>query len=401
MNTSRAHEEFTKTWLAHVRRAGQAILFTTFPAAAAAGGLALAPFLGLAGAACVRPAPVLRAVRFANPVGALILLLICWFVASSLWSPVEDKSQAVRLMATALPGLLLAAEAGADASTRRWFRIGFAAAIAMLCVLLGLEALSNMALNRIASPDAADWEIARNPGRGASVLVTCGWGVAGALFAHGSRGAARLGLALLALMAGFATQFMQIANIAAFGAGLVAYLLALLAGRFAVWGVSALLAAFALGAPALLANPRWADLLGAPFPIEVRAQIWAYASELIGERRWLGHGLDAARLYSKEVEIGGSVQDLMPLHPHNASLQIWLETGAVGAALAAAVLLVGGWVLAKRMKTNRHQMAAACATLASFGLLANSTYGAWQEWWIATACIAAACVASMPSPAKH
>jgi hypothetical protein len=35
--------------------------------------------------------------------------------------------------------------------------------------------------------------------------------------------------------------------------------------------------------------------------------------------------------------------------------------------------------------------------MAAFGVLANSTYGAWQEWWIATACVAAALICAIRS----
>ena len=57
----------------------------------------------------------------------------------------------------------------------------------------------------------------------------------------------------------------------------------------------------------------------------------------------------------------------IPLHPHSGSLQIWYETGAVGAVLAALALLAGGWALARAFKDNRLGAAAAAASLATLG----------------------------------
>ncbi|MES1203914.1 MAG: hypothetical protein ABUS57_20950, partial [Pseudomonadota bacterium] len=83
---------------------------------------------------------------------------------------------------------------------------------------------------------------------------------------------------------------------------------------------------------------------------------------------------------------------LIPLHPHDASLQIWLETGAIGAGLGALALILGGVALARALRFDRVAAAGACGAIASIGLIANVSYGAWQEWWIATAFAAAALV---------
>ena len=75
-------------------------------------------------------------------------------------------------------------------------------------------------------------------------------------------------------------------------------------------------------------------------------------------------------------------------------MQIWFETGAVGAALAAAALLACGWSLSRRLRDDRATAAAAAATIAAIGVIANVSYGVWQEWWDATMLLAAALVAS-------
>jgi O-antigen ligase len=79
---------------------------------------------------------------------------------------------------------------------------------------------------------------------------------------------------------------------------------------------------------------------------------------------------------------------ILPLHPHNAALQVWLELGAVGAALAAALAWLLG-VAAARATCP----AAAAGALASGAVTAMLSFGAWQAWWIAAGLLAAAACA--------
>ncbi|MCR6644474.1 MAG: hypothetical protein NVV62_08120 [Terricaulis sp.] len=86
----------------------QTALFALLPAAAAGGGLALAPLLGLAGAASVRPS-TLRA-DLARPAPWLIALALfaAWMAASWFWSPFEHALQALKFVFTVGAGLLFA-----------------------------------------------------------------------------------------------------------------------------------------------------------------------------------------------------------------------------------------------------------------------------------------------------
>src|SRR6185369_10055965 len=121
------------------------------------------------------------------------------------------------------------------------------------------------------------------------------------------------------------------------------------------------------------------------------------------ENFWFGHGLDASRTAPQLLPVRADYSvAAIPLHPHSGSMQIWFEQGAVGAVLAAAVLLVGGWSLSRRFGDNRFAAAAAAATIASLGVIANVSYGLWQEWWDATILLAAALVAcSTPEIPTH
>ncbi|MBC7770255.1 MAG: O-antigen ligase family protein, partial [Phycisphaerales bacterium] len=54
-----------------------------------------------------------------------------------------------------------------------------------------------------------------------------------------------------------------------------------------------------------------------------------------------------------------------------------------------------GWALSRAFAANRPAAAAAAATLASLGIIANLSFGVWQEWWNATIFVAAALVAAL------
>ncbi|MHA1598083.1 MAG: DUF1674 domain-containing protein [Alphaproteobacteria bacterium] len=147
-----------------------------------------------------------------------------------------------------------------------------------------------------------------------------------------------------------------------------------------------------------------------------RLVIWRTAADHIASRPLLGHGLNASRaLYGEQdrVKLTFATDDPsrtwvnnfepIPLHPHNGVLQIWLELGAVGAALLAVFLLL----LLRTAATGRSERA---AWAAGFGLLATGlfmfslSFGAWQGWWQGTlwlmAAYMAAAVRDRPRPSS-
>jgi O-antigen ligase len=115
-----------------------------------------------------------------------------------------------------------------------------------------------------------------------------------------------------------------------------------------------------------------------------RVEIWHFAAEKILERPILGYGLNASRhipngaAVSKFQEPG---KPLIPLHPHDAFLQIWLELGLVGVAIVTALLAM----LLLRIgrlpaMTGRFALAGYAAAIVVAGL----AFGIWQSWWLAT-----------------
>lgn len=114
-----------------------------------------------------------------------------------------------------------------------------------------------------------------------------------------------------------------------------------------------------------------------------RLRIWAFVADQITTAPFVGQGLDASRLFGAAV----------PLHPHNSAMQIWLELGALGTALAA-LLWVALFQAAGRVGgEDRTATAAACAAAAAYFTIGALSFGVWQEWWLAVGALGAAAVA--------
>jgi exopolysaccharide production protein ExoQ len=378
-------------------RAASAGLFALAPAFAVGGALGFAVLLCVAGALSLQPSLV-RAVWKKQPVViGLLFALTVWATLSTAWSPYPAIEQALKVGLLVPLGLMFASASTADASMRRLTAAGGVATVVVLIVLLAIEAGLDMPFNRVAQPDIDPGQLLRNVGRGAAFLVVLVWGAVGSLAAIG--GGARLGAAaaILAATAAISLQFDQLANAVAFVVGLAAFAFAFAAPRLGVLVVTSGLALWVLIAPfatpLILSNQRLVDAL--PLSWASRAGIWDYVCARILEQPWIGHGLEASRTVEERIQVRDLDMRGIPMHPHSASLQIWFETGVIGAILAAAALLLGGRWLARAYSGDRTTAAAAAATMAAAGVIANVSFGAWAEWWIATMFIAAAVVASI------
>jgi len=370
-----------------------ATFFALLPAIGAGGVMGLPVVLCVMGALAIRPSLIAQV--FENrPLAVLLLLaLTVWVCLTSLWSAHPGHAQAGKLAVLVPLGLMFAAAAG-DQKDRQLTQAAGVAAFVVLAALMVIEVLWDLPLNRAANPQIPPHEVIRNVNRGAALVLAITWATAASLLVHGRSNAAR---ALLAASLLLTLPLGLWANLVAFAVGLIVFAIAFGAPRLAIMSVSAGLAVWMLAAPFLtpliLANQRLVDAL--PISWAVRAGIWEYVCGRILEQPWLGHGLDASRAVTDRIEVRDLELRAVSLHPHSASLQIWFETGAVGAILSAATLLGGGWALARAFERNRPAAAAAAASLASLGIIANLSFGAWQEWWIATLFVTAALVGAL------
>jgi exopolysaccharide production protein ExoQ len=127
-----------------------------------------------------------------------------------------------------------------------------------------------------------------------------------------------------------------------------------------------------------------------PNSVYPRIFIWQSSAKYIFENPILGKGFNSSRAISKpEDRVEYSTRVLkntrasvpIPLHPHNAILQIWLELGFVGIGSFLALLLI----LIKRIEQLSSSLAMRAFAYGSFFsafTIANVSYGIWQNWWI-------------------
>jgi O-antigen ligase len=115
-----------------------------------------------------------------------------------------------------------------------------------------------------------------------------------------------------------------------------------------------------------------------------RFEIWHFAAQKTLERPLLGYGFNASRYVPNGDAVSRFLppgHPVIPLHPHDAFLQVWLETGAVGAIIVLAILLAG------LRATTYWPASVARFTLPGYAaglVIAGLAFGIWQSWWMAT-----------------
>lgn len=134
--------------------------------------------------------------------------------------------------------------------------------------------------------------------------------------------------------------------------------------------------------------------------------IWHTAQDHILEKPLIGSGLNSTRfLYSKQDRViykvtnpetgrsWGVFSEPIPLHPHNAILQVWMELGLLGAVcLTVFLVTILNWL--RRLPVSRWE-AASCFGFFTCALAIESiSYGAWQGWWISGMWLSSALVVS-------
>lgn len=324
-----------------------------------------------------------RRPSLADPVlAAAAGAFVVWAGVSALWSP------SARALLTAVEIAYVAAGSfliwtwlsGLAVHERR--RLAQVAAVSILVgvAVYGVENAFHYPINRWWNGDrSVEWISASNvPKRAAALLALLLWPVA-AVFGFLRRPGWTPAVIIAGLgLAGFLTSRSALVGLVI---GACAY------GAAYAWraaGVRALLqigvaAAFLSAIPAGLVLSRAA----ADYPTDGwsrsllhRMEVWGHAATRALETPLHGQGVDASRSLPIKDEVSRFeplMNSALPLHPHNAFLQVWLELGALGAALALIVLwrLVAGAALPVALGYT------ACALA-----LASSAYGIWQAWWM-------------------
>jgi O-antigen ligase len=342
----------------------------------------LVAFAGLcaAGLCAANPPFRFRSLRFP---AAILAILLLWSATSAMWSidPQRSLILGMRLAGLFFAGLALAAAANRIAAPRR-LAAYLIAGTAIGLVLSGYDLLSDGGLRSLVSVRIFVPFRLNQIAIGLAILLL----PVTALLIERNRVMAALTAA--ALMAGTVFVLEDAAAKTALLASLPIVAL-LYRWRTSVARLAAVVSVIAV-MTAPLTLPRLAQapgLLAAADALKGsaghRLLIWSFVGDRIAERPLTGWGLDAARAIpggKDEVRPG---MNRLPLHPHNAPLQLWLELGAPGAGLFA--LFVGWlWLRLAAAPWPRLYAAAVGGSLTAALAGASAAYGIWQEWWLAT-----------------
>lgn len=323
------------------------------------------------------------------------LALMGWAAVSALWSPEPSRAldTAVRLAGMALLGCFAAQAIGTAPRLARWLAWGLAAGLA-LAVLDGLTESAVRALVRGVPAGGETLHFGlKNAMAGMALLAPLAFAApAMPMAARVALAGGTLGAALL-----LPGEAAKLATLAGIGAASLCALRPKLAG--AAMGVGMALLALAAPLVATLLLGPGLELGQWPFSAAHRVVVWDFAAARIWEAPWLGWGMEASRAIPGGTEPADAATmarfglshpffrnaQRLPLHPHNAALQTWLELGLVGAAILA-------WLFVELGRAARTP--AACGALAAGFVVAMLSYGAWQHWWVAGLVLAAVVAAS-------
>lgn len=168
-----------------------------------------------------------------------------------------------------------------------------------------------------------------------------------------------------------------------------------------------LMAAYVLFAPLLyLGGIQVVNRAGLSLPESFQARIYAWRETLnqIFEEPILGHGIEASggwkQTYTAQPEwleqlvgLAATGQEeimrnawsnypIVPGHPHSMPLEIWADTGAIGAVLVALTLWLAGQRMARSNPSHRATTYAAIGIIASALPVISFGYSTWNEaYW--------------------
>ncbi|MBM3603075.1 MAG: O-antigen ligase family protein [Alphaproteobacteria bacterium] len=124
-----------------------------------------------------------------------------------------------------------------------------------------------------------------------------------------------------------------------------------------------------------------------------RVMIWDFVARQAATHPWLGWGINAARDFPNMGEVPMLGDRMIPMHPHNGVLQLWLEFGAVGIGLCALwwLGLCRSWqrmtsqsAASDSTATDRHapwHLAATIAQVVGILIVVCTSFSLWASYW--------------------
>jgi len=338
----------------------------------------------------------------------LMTLFIGWAAATSLWAINPDRAITTTLRVALVcisVVVLIDARNRLEEAQRRKFGYWLAGGTVIGFILTGALILTSG--SGLFGESHLTGYVIDDLNRTSSAIALLVWPVAFVVARYWNRLAAA---AVIVLGALYLFLLAPSTPLVAFGVGLAAFVIGRISNSQGKRFLLLLFAAAVVIVPFLgVLEPPLIDFLSTnlPFPqSEIhRIVIWQFAAERIFEQPLFGWGLDAARAIPGGKEklflfmFNGAPEtaQAMPLHPHNAMIQIWLELGLVGVALVGAIYFL---IVASipESRTERAGPAMLIATTACAFTVAELGFGIWQGWWMATLGIVAVISMTVVTP---
>jgi O-antigen ligase len=320
------------------------------------------------------------------PLIGVLALLALWAAVSAAWAfdPARAVSLVVRLVGIAVTGAgLLYAVAGLEPATRHRAENGLLAGI-----IIGLAALATGFIYAKLTGDSL-WDTyffdpLTTLNNGAVAISLMAWPAMAIAWRRHKTAAV-----LAAAGAYFGFWFLSSgAALLAPVLGMAGFIMIWFWGRKGVMAIGAVAAVLILVVPQIvtfsLSNDKVIELAAeSPPSARHRLAMWSFAVEKIDEKPIWGWGMDASRLIPQSDRRLANNMEIMPLHPHNAFLQVRLELGVPGIILFA--MLVGLFFAAVRNANDRFASALMVGAGGAYLTVAGLSYGVWQNWWVAFA----------------
>jgi O-antigen ligase len=380
-----------------------AAMILLLPVVLLAGALGLPTIAVLFGVTLIQPMATYRALR-TSVITPLVVIFFVWALISVTWVPggfslgasLENPSAAFALL-LGLPiyGAAAFALASVKGGDRLLVQRAVIACFAFTLFLIGFEAVSGYAWTLGSMGVSENFgKMARNVSRGGLVLVCFYFPVLAMAWAYHKR-MGQVFIVFGLVLTGLMVFFDMTAGVLGMALGTASFILAWALPRF---GAALTSLAWALAFLAMpLIGPISARLISSgavdAFPLswQMRIHTWSFVSERVAERPWIGWGMDASRTFKEQYVLSIYTVDMVPLHPHNAPLQVWLETGFVGVALLVAALLALTFLFL-RQALDLNSSTIRAATLSAALGVALVSFGVWQEWWVVTLMLTAGLV---------
>ena len=120
-----------------------------------------------------------------------------------------------------------------------------------------------------------------------------------------------------------------------------------------------------------------------------RTYIYDFVLDKIIDNPLVGWGLGVSRhLPGSQNKILDLNRELIPLHPHNGVLEVWVELGIIGAIGLSFVI----WMMMRGINNriqDRISAAVLAGTSAGYMTIGLASYSIWSSWWMTTGILAA------------